>query len=280
MADTIRIPADFKAVVMTPPARVDSSTVPLLQQFAKQQKLDTFDGHRIMHLHQVESIDSSAVAGLLDVIKTAEKYGKQFLMCDPPPIVRSYLELYGAAGAVEGRVLSSANDGTYKSVLLNFVPPFVPNPQGRMDIYEKGKPRSYEFGPRGLKEIAPVDLGSHPPKAPTRASRMEVHEGNQRKEMKADGFVYVRKHNCGCGATHTTFDKLHQLHGWIKAKGFDFRDIELWASDIPAGIVTEKMTFRDRLHYEQFQTLLKIDSGWKSIEAPMEHLEEEYYYAY
>jgi hypothetical protein len=45
-------------------------------------------------------------------------------------------------------------------------------------------------------------------------------------------------------------------------------------------MVTEKMTFRDRLHFEQFQTLLKIDTGWEKIGAPMEHLEEEYYYAY
>ena len=40
------------------------------------------------------------------------------------------------------------------------------------------------------------------------------------------------------------------------------------------------MTFRDRLHFDQFQTLLKIDSDWKKIEAPMEHLEEEFYYVY
>lgn len=276
----IRIPADFRAVVTTPPARVDNSTVPLLQGYVKQLKLADFDGHRIVHMHQVEQIDSSAVAGLLDIVKAAEKHGSQFLMCDPPPIVRSYLELYGAAGAVEGRVLSSANDGTYHSVLLNFVPPFVPSPAGRIDVYSDGAVKSYEFGAKNLKEVAPVDLQSHPPKAPTRANRMEVHEGDARLELKAQGFVHVRKHNCGCGATHSTFDKLHKLHAWFRAKGFDFTDIEIWASDLPAGMVTEKMTFRDRLHYEQFLTLLKIDTGWEKIGAPMEHIEEEYYYAY
>jgi hypothetical protein len=225
-------------------------------------------------------VDSSAVAALLDLIRVAEGHKRQFLMCDPPPIVRSYLEIYGADHAVEGRVLSSANDGTYHSVLVPFVPPFVPNPKGRIDIYQDGKVRSYELGERELTKISPVDLNSHPPKAPTRASKMEVHEGQQREEIKATGYVHVRKHNCGCGATHTTFDKLHQLHGWFQGKGFDFRNIELWASDVPAGMVTEKMTFRDRMHFDQFQTLLKIDSDWKKIEAPMEHLEEEFYYVY
>ena len=281
MSDGIRVPTDFRAVVMTPPSRVDSKVVPMLQSFAKDLKLDDFDGHRIMHLHQVEFIDSSAVVGLLDIVKLAEKHGKQFVMCDPPPIVRSYLELYGAQEAVAGRVLSSANDGTYSSPLLDFIPPFVPNPNGRMDIYSAGKPRSFEFGAKALKEVSAVTLINHPPKAPTRANRMEVQDPNGRTVVAAGGYVYVRKHNCGCDATHVTFDKLHRLHLWVRAKGFDFRDeIELWASDVPAGVVMEKMTFRDRLHYEQFQTLLKIDSGWKTIEAPSENTEEEFYYAY
>jgi anti-anti-sigma regulatory factor len=276
----IRIPADFRAIVTTPPARVDNSTLPLIQNYVKQLKLAEFDGHRIVHMHQVEQIDSSAVAGLLDIIKAAERHGRQFLMCDPPPIVRSYLELYGADDKVAGRVLSSFSDGTYESDLLSFVPPFVPNPAGRMDVYADGKVKSYEFGGKTAKEIAPVNLSAHPPKAPTRANRMEVRDGGTRRELKSLGFVHVRKHNCGCDATHNTFEKLHALHGWFRGKGFDFKDLEIWASDVPSGIVTEKMTFRDRLHWEQFQTLLKIDSGWEKIGAPMEHLEEEYYYAY
>jgi anti-anti-sigma regulatory factor len=276
----IRIPTDFRAVVTTPPARVDNSTLPLIQAYVKQLKLADFDGHRIVHMHQVEQIDSSAVAGLLDIIKAAERHGRQFLMCDPPPIVRSYLELYGADEKVAGRVLSSFNDGTYETELLGFVPPFVPNPAGRMDVYTDGKVKSYEFGGKSLKDIPPVDLAAHPPKAPTRANRMEVRDGDTRRELKSLGFVHVRKHNCGCDATHSTFERLHALHAWFRGKGFDFKDLEIWASDIPSGMVTEKMTFRDRLHWEQFQTLLKIDSGWKKIGAPMEHLEEEYYYAY
>ncbi|MCB9933384.1 MAG: STAS domain-containing protein [Planctomycetes bacterium] len=276
----ITIPGDYRAVVTTLPARVDSVLVPRLQHYIRQHKLFEIDGHRILHLHQVEQIDSAAVATLLDLIKVAEKHGRQFVICDPPPIVRSYLEVYGASKAVEHRVLSSAADGTYHSVLLGFVPPFVPNPKGRIDVYADGKVKSREMGPKGLVEIAPVDLNSHPPKAPSRANKMEVHAGDQRQELKACAYVLVRRHNCGCGATHTTFDKLHQFHDWLRSKGFDFRDLELWASDVPTGVVSEKMTFRDRLHYEQMDTLLKIDSGWQKIEPPMEHTVEEFFYVY
>lgn len=277
---SIAIPGNFNAVVVTPPARVDATTIPSIQEFSKRMKMNDFEGHRILHMHQVLQIDSSAVAGLVDLVGRANKAQWELLICDPPPIVRSYLEVYGAGNLLDGRVLSSASDGTYSSNLVNFVPPFVPNVKGRFDVYTDGKIKSYELGPRGGEEIEPVKLSSHPAKAPTRANRMEVEAQNGRAELKANGYVHVRKHNCGCDQTHVTFDKLHQLHGWFRNKGFDFQGLELWASDIPAGMVTERMTFRDRLHFDQFQTLLKIDSGWRGIEAPMEHLEEEYYWVY
>ncbi|MBZ0137176.1 MAG: STAS domain-containing protein [Planctomycetes bacterium] len=274
------VPSDFNAIVITPPARVDSSTIPAIQVVSKRHKLADFVGHRILHMHQVETIDSAAVAGLIDLIGRADKAKRLVLICDPPPIVRSYLDVYGAAHLLEGRVLSSANDGTYTTELASFVPPFVPNPKGRFDIYRNGNAKSFELGAHGTKEIAPVDLSSFPPKAPTRANRMAVHDGDADAEIKASGYVHVRKHNCGCDHTHVTFDKLHQLQAWFRNKGFDFQGLELWASDVPAGMVTEKMTFRDRMHFEQFQTLLKIDSGWKKIEAPMDDLEEEFYWKY
>lgn len=276
----ISVPSDFNAVVMTLPAQVDNSTMPRIQQFVREHRLTEMQGHRIMHLHQVEQIDSSAVAALVDLSTRAEANRRLLLICDPPPIVRSYLDVYGAAKIMDGRVLSSANDGTYTTELASFVPPFVPSPAGRFDIYRDGKHRSFELTPHGAEEIAPIDLSRFPPKAPTRAHHMEVHEGEKRAELAASGYVCVRKHMCGCDHTHVTFDRLHQLHAWFRNKGFDFQALELWASDIPAGMVTEKLTFRDRLHFEQFQTLLKIDSGWQKIEAPQEHTEEEFYWAY
>jgi len=276
----VKVPSDFNAIVMTPPARVDNAVMPIIQQFVKQYKLTDFDGHRIIHMHQVEQIDSSAVAALIDLVGKADKARRLFLMCDPPPIVRTYLDVYGAGHLMDGRVLSSANDGTYQTELLKFVPPFVPEPKGRFDLYTSGKVQSWSIGSRGIEEVTPVDLSTFPPKAPTRAHLMGVHKGEKLAELKATGYVHVRKHLCGCDHTHVTFDKLHQLHAWFRNKGFDFQAIELWASDIPAGLVTERMTFRDRMHYDQFQTLLKVDSAWEKIEAPMEDLEEEFYWVY
>ena len=276
----ISVPGDFDAVVVTLPARVDNTTMPAIQDFIKQHKLPDLEGHRFIHMHQVEHIDSSAVAGLIELVGRADKADWQLLICDPPPIVRSYLDVYGATDLLDGRVLSSANDGTYTTSLVKFVPPFVPNPQGRFDLYKSGKAKTYQLNAEGAEEVEAVNLSQHPVKAPTRANRMEIIAGNERAELKATGYVHVRKHNCGCDHTHVTFSKLHQLHGWFRNKGFDFQGLELWASDIPAGMVTERMTFRDRMHFDQFQTLLKIDSAWQAIEAPMEHLEEEYYWVY
>jgi hypothetical protein len=45
-------------------------------------------------------------------------------------------------------------------------------------------------------------------------------------------------------------------------------------------MVTERLTFRDRMHMDQFKTLLKIDQSWKQIGAPADKFEEEYYYLY
>lgn len=276
----IVIPKDFEAVVFTPPASVDHHSVPQILEATERAGIQNLKAHRILHMHQVEHIDSAAVAGLLDIIRRATEFGKEFVACDPPPIVRSYLDIYGAAPLFEGRVLSSANDGTYQSDVLPFVPPFVPNPAGRFDIYKGGAVRSYELAGGELREIAPVDLNTHPPKVPTRALEMGVHAGAAVKVIESTGYVMLRRHMCGCDATHKTFDTLHQLHGWYRSKGFDFGGVELWASDIPAGMVTERLTFRDRMHLEQFRTLLKIDESWKSISAPLHDVEEEYYYLY
>jgi anti-anti-sigma regulatory factor len=277
----ITIPRDFNAVVLTPPSRVDKDVVPRLLAAADAVGLATFKGHRILHLHQVEHLDSSAVAGLMRIVEAARKHGMEFVACDPPPILRSYLEIYGAEHLIEDRVLSSAADGTYETDLIPFVPPFVPHPQGRLDIYRNGKISSYEPASGDLRELPPVDLSTHPPKAPTRASRMAVQDpAGERAELNASGYVWLRRHNCGCDATHKTFRSLHELHRWYAHKGFDFGGVELWASDIPAGMVTERLTFRDRSHLEQFRTLLKIDRSWKEIGAPTEHIEEEYYYQY
>jgi anti-anti-sigma regulatory factor len=277
----IKIPLDFDAVVFTPPARVDHNVVPGLQAAVEAADLSKIRAHRIMYMNQVEYIDSAALVGLMTVIEVAQSHGMEFLACDPPPIVRSYLEIYGAAHLLDGRVLSADSDGTYKSDLLPFVPPFVPHEQGRFDVYSGGKVRSLELAGRELLEIPPVDLNRHAPKSPARAKRMAVKEpSGERAEIDASAYVMLRRHMCGCDATHTIFQQLHSLHRWYRRKGFDFGAVELWASDVPAGMVTERLTFRDRMHLEQFKTLLKIDQSWKQIGAPTDKFEEEFYYLY
>lgn len=276
----IVIPRDFEAVVFTPPARVDSSTVPAMLEATESIGVPRLRVHRIMHMHQVEHIDSAAVAKLMDIIRTATGHGKEFVACDPPPIVHSYLEIYGASHLLKGRVLSSSNDGTYSSEILPFVPPFVPNPRGRIDLYRGGSVRSYEFRGDQLEEVGAVDLSRHPPKAPTRAHHMRVADSGQAKELAASAYVMLRRHLCGCDATHSTFAQLHALHQWYIRKGFDFKGVELWASDVPSGMVTERLTFRDRMHLEQFRTLLKIDESWKGIGDAHGDAEEEFYYVY
>lgn len=277
----IEIPTDFRAIVATAPSRIDNTTVPKMLEGVEKLGLHELDGHRIFHMHQVHEMDTSAVAALLDMLTRAKKHGREFVICDPPPVVRSYLDIYGENTDLEGRILSSADDGTYHSDVIPFVPPYVPDGDGRIDIYADGKVTSYEFAPGGLTKVKPVNLDSHPPKAPTRAHRMAVAgEGGEYAEVKSRGYIHVRRHRCGCDVTHQTFKQLHALHAWFRHKGFDFQSVELWASDVPAGIVTEKLTFRDRMHYGQFETLLKVDSSWQEIGAPVEHSESEFYYIY
>ncbi len=277
----ITIPRDFRAVVFTPPARVSHENVPGLLAAAEAAGLPKLKAHRILHLHQVEHIDSAALAGLMTIVQTALLHGTEFVVCEPPPILLSYLEIYDAEHLIDGHVISSKEDGTYETDLLFFVPPFVPHPAGRFDIYADGRVRSYEPDGDELREITPVDLSTHPPKAPARASRMAVGaDRGDRGEIGASGYVWLRRHQCGCDATHTTFRQLHELHTWYRRQGFDIGAVELWASDVPAGVVTERLTFRDREHLEQFRTRLSTDESWQKFGAPTEGVGDEFYYQY
>lgn len=276
----ISVPADFRGLVLTLPAHMGAEATARLLQLTDDADLEKFHGHRILHLHQVERLDSSAVAALVDMVQRVRRMGYEVALCEPPPVVRSYLDIYGASALVEGSVLSSYADGTYESDLVPFVPPFVPEPRGRIDLYESGKVRSFLVGDHELIPIPPVRLENFPPKAVARASVMAVGEGQKLLELKAGTFVWIRRHMCGCNSEHTTFARIHDLHRWYRRKGFDFVALELWASDEPAGIVTEKLAFRDRRHFGQFETLLKVDDGWQQLDRPEAEFLDEYYYQY
>lgn len=280
MTGPIQIPRDFRGVVVTLPSDMGATGTSRLVQLADGADIEKFKGHRILHLHQVERLDSSAIATLVELVQRVRQSGYEVALCEPPPVVRSYLDIYGTSGLLEGCVLSSFNDGTYESELVPFVPPFVPEPKGRMDLYEGGKVKSFLFGTDGLVETKPVQLAAHPPKAPARAAVMAVGTGKELEELKAGNYVWVRRHMCGCSAEHVTFSRIHQLHRWYRKKGFDFVALELWASDHPAGIVTERLVFRDRGHHGQFETMLKVDDTWKELERKETEFHDEYNYLY
>lgn len=279
MAD-IAIPRDFRGIVLTLPANMGAEGTARLQQLTDNADLSKFKGHRVLHLHQVERLDSSAIAALVEIVQRVRRMGYEVALCEPPPVVRSYLDIYGASALIEGSILSSYSDGTYESDLVPFVPPFVPEPRGRLDVYEGGKVRSLLVGRDELIETTPVDLSRHPPKAAARAGVMAVGTGSDLQELKAGNYVWVRRHMCGCDSEHSTFARIHSLHRWYRKKGFDFVALELWASDNPAGIVTERLAFQDRSHHGRFEALLKIDSSWKEIAGPETEKQDEYYYLY
>jgi anti-anti-sigma factor len=280
MAAPVTVPKDFRGVVVTLPANMGAGGVTQLQQLVAQARLDRFAGHRVLHLHQVAHLDSSAIAVLVGLVERVRKEGYEVALCEAPPVVRSYLDIYGANHLLDGAILSSDNDGMYESALVPFVPPFVPEPRGRIDRYENGSVQSWLFGNDELIETPSPDLAKHPPKAIARAQVMAIHAGEQLKELQAGAFVWVRRHMCGCSHTHTTFEGIHKLHDWYRRKAFDFVSLELWASDQPAGIVTEKLAFRDRAHHGQFETLLKIDTSWQGVASNGHAHEDEFYYLY
>ncbi|MBE7490868.1 MAG: STAS domain-containing protein [Planctomycetes bacterium] len=275
----ITVPRDFRGMVVTLPADMGATGTARLVTLADQADFEKFAGHRVLHLHQVERLDSSAVAALVELVQRVRQMGYEVALCEPPPVVRSYLEIYGAAALVDGSILSSRDDGTYESPLVPFVPPFVPEPRGRIDMYADGRVRSWLIGREELVETAPVNLAAHPPKVPARAGVMAVAAPQGLAEIRAGHYVWVRRHLCGCDAEHTIFSRVHRLHQWYRRKGFDFLALELWASDQPAGIITEKLAFRDRGHFGQFETLLKVDTSWREHAPEGEH-EDEFYYLY
>lgn len=281
MSDYLKIPDGYTAICNTVPAAMDSSWVPKLMAQIKEISLPDLKADRMLYANQITRVDSAAVAALMFMAEVAHGHGKEFLVCDPPPIMRSFLEVYGRLDLIEGRVLVAFADGRYESDRIGFVPPFVPDPAGRIDIYEDGVARSYRYGERHIEEIDPVDLSTHPAKASPAVSAMAVTgAAGERKAMEAKAYVHLRRYHCSCSVTHSTFEKLHNLQQWAKAKGFDFVDMELLAGEQPPGTITYRTQYRDKQHYDQYQILLKIDTSWQEIVEGVGAYEDEFHYVY
>lgn len=274
----IKAPADFDAVVITSPRDVSANTIPFIQALAEKLGLPRFRGHRILFASQIENCDSSAVAAMLTIMRSAQSMGHEFAICNPSPIVRRYLEIYGAATYLEGRVLYSDENGFFQSELLPFVPPYVPADRGRWDIYRRGQVQSMIPTAEGAIDIPPVNLNNYA----VAAYREVVHRGGKtrvlaRVQKQHEAFLQVRRYNFPPEMAASKLDALHRLHDWYRRKGFDFRGLFLWQHETQPGQLTCVLAFRDRSHFEQFQTLLKVDSDWKPLAAPLGEPQVEFH---
>ena len=281
MSDYPRIPDGFSALCYTHSPVADASYIARHVEQTGHLGLNDLDTDRIVYANHIEKLDAALVARFVNGAERAQRQGRELLICDPPPIFRSYLEVYGHKGLLDGRVLVADENGRYTSDLVEFVPPFVPDSVGRIDVYEDGTHRSYRYGQRHLEEIEPVDLTRYVRKVTPAVSSMAVTgAAGEREAMEAKAYVHLRRYNCSCSVTHSTFDKLHTLQKWARAKGFDFVDMELMAGEQPSETITYRTEYRDRQHYDQYQTLLKIDTSWQKIVEGVGAFEDEFHYTY
>jgi anti-anti-sigma factor len=276
MPPQIKVPADFNAVVITSPSEVSSATVAHIQATAEKLGLPRQRGHRILFASQVEYCDSSAVAAMMGIMQRAHQHGHEFVVCNPSPIVRRYLEIYGASSMIAGHILYANDQGFYETKLMPFVPPYVPALDGRWDIYTNGKVKSFVLTAEGAVDTPPVDLNQYA--IPT--IREVVRKSGKSRIMSRvprvhEGLVVVRRFKFAPEEAATKLDVLHKLLDWYKSKGFDFRGVFLWQSEANHGEFSEVLSFRDRSHYDAFKTLLKVDTSWKDLNAKLGNVQPE-----
>jgi anti-anti-sigma factor len=270
MAPQIKVPADFNAVVITAPREVSAATIAHIQATAEKLGLPRTRGHRILFASQVEFCDSSAVAAMMGIMQSAHQHEQEFVVCNPSPIVRRYLEIYGASSMIAGHILYANEQGFYETKLMPFVPPYVPALEGRWDIYTAGKVKSFVLKAEGAIDIPPVDLNQYA--IPT--VREVVRKSGQSRILSRvprvhEGLVVVRRFQFSPEEAMSRLDSLHKLLDWYKGKGFDFRGVFLWQDETNHGQFTEVLSFRDRAHYDAFKTLLKVDTAWKDLNAKL-----------
>ncbi|MCC6575652.1 MAG: hypothetical protein IT462_17870 [Planctomycetes bacterium] len=163
----VEVPRDFSAVVVTLPARADAATLPVMRAAAERFGVRDIHAHRIIHARQIEQLDSSSLATLFDLIEEVGKSGHEVIICDPPPALQKYIEVYHAQSALCKNFSLVDARGRHESKLIDFIPPFVPAPKGRVDIYTRGELKSFGFGPSELTPAPAVNLAEavlSPPK--------------------------------------------------------------------------------------------------------------------
>jgi anti-anti-sigma regulatory factor len=268
MPDPVSVPDNFDAVVFTPPARVHHEDVRRIQHAVNHATLSNHGGHRIVHMQQVESIDSAAMAGLMTIFQIAEGHGRSLVLCDPPPIVLAYLDIYDTNARLSRHVVYANEEGLYESDVPGFIPPFVPCAKGRFDVYRAGRHRSFEIRGEVLREVPAVALVPTPCAVPTRATRMQLRPARE-EEVSSVGYTRVRRYECGPEAVPRLFSELLRLHRrYVGRAQFDAQP-EVLVSDLPAGVLTERLSFRDRGAYEAFLKLAASEPEWQGLEPDM-----------
>ncbi len=276
MPPLVTVPAGYNAVVITAPPEVSAATIAHIQALAEEIGLPRQKGHRVLVASQVEFCDSSAVAAMMRIMNGAHEMNYEFAICNPSPIVRRYLEIYGTAAMLSRHILYANEKGFYETDLMPFVPPYVPALEGRWDIYTNGKVKSLVPTPQGVRAIPPVDLNQYA--IPT--VREVVRQSGKSRILSRvprthEGIVVVRRFKFAPEEAAPKLDVLHKLLDWYKGKGFDFRGIFLWQNEADHGEFSEVLSFRDRSHYDAFKTLLKVDTSWKELNAKLGNVQPE-----
>lgn len=287
MAPPLKIPADFTGVVITTRTRIDATTVPGIQAQVARSILPKAPGHRIMHCRQIEHIDSAAIAAVMGLLQAAQKVGGEFVICDPPPVALRLMEIYRTEAFFRERIVHSDERGQYRSGLVPFIPPFVPSPNGRYDVFTRGVHRSYEYGQHDLVEVAPCDYSKAvyaPPvwtaqqaygvrgpvavAAPAGAALGAL--GAARSKGTAmlaapatKGLVQTRRFAFPAAQTQPRLAALQRLQEWYRKNGLEFTRADIWQSENTPGLLVEALTFADRAQYDRFKARLANNDSWQ-----------------
>ena len=148
-----KTPADFSAVVITAPARVDMDSLDDLLHGAHElmEQLERFPGHRIIHARQIQKADSATVAELLDLSRRAYQFGFKFVICDPPKLLDNFFDIYFPGSDVQQNIFYTDRDDP-KVCPVPWIPPFLQSRTGRIDIWKQGQwHASYHWTHDGLE---------------------------------------------------------------------------------------------------------------------------------
>ena len=133
-------PNDFNAVVITTPARVDMDSIDDLLSGASDlmAQLADFPGHRIVHARQIEQADSATIATLLYLARRAHEHQCNFVICDPPAVLDSYLDVYLPGDDRTQHIFYTGKDSP-EECPVPWVPQFLASKPGRVDVWKQGQ---------------------------------------------------------------------------------------------------------------------------------------------